>query len=118
MARSQNEFVREVLGRLGALAIGQTPSAEDDVLIKARLADKLDELEDEDLITFDIADGIPNKHFIPLSYLVAIELLDHFGCNAEIMQKVAAGAARADRTMRRQKQNGAYESAPARPDYF
>lgn len=115
--RTQSEFVREVLGKLGKLAVGQTPSAENDQLIKARLADKLDEIQDEDLLTFDIADGIPGKQFIPLAYIVAVDLIDHFGVTDKA-QAIFAGADRGWRMLRRQKQDGPYESRPVKPKYF
>ena len=116
--RTQAEFVREVLGKLGKLGTAQTPRAEDDALIKARLADVLDQLEDDDLLDFDIADGIPGKKFIPIAYLVAVHLTDHYGTSPDKTQKIMAGTAWADKTLRRQKQDGAYESSSARPDYF
>lgn len=116
--RTEAEFVREVLGKLGVLAVGQTPTAEDDTLVKARLRDVLDVLADDDLLTFDIADGIPGKHFIPLAYLTGVHLLDHFGCPQDIVQKVFSGSTWGDKTMRRQRQDGPYESRPAKPSYF
>lgn len=115
--RTQTEFVREVLGKLGVLAVGQTPSAEDDQLVKARLADELDILADDDLLTFDIADGIPGKHFMPLTYLVAVHLIDHFGAESKT-QAIYTGAQWADKTLRRQRQDGPYESRPVKPSYF
>lgn len=115
--RTQSEFVREVMGKLGALGAGQTPSAEDDQLVKARLSDVIEQLEDDDLITFDIADGIPGKSFIPLAYLVAVHLIDHFGAQSQA-QTIFTGAQWGEKQLRRQRQDGKYESSRATPDYF
>ena len=115
--RTQDELVREVMGKLGALAAGQTQNAEDDALVKARLSDVYEQLEDDDLITFDLADGIPGKSFLPVAYLVAVQLIDHFGAENKA-QTIFSGAAWAEKTLRRQKQDGMYESSPAKPEYF
>lgn len=115
--RTEAEFVREVLGKLGKLGNSQTPRAEDDQLIKARLRDVLDQLADDDLLTFDIADGIPGKQFIPIAYLTAVHLIDHFGSQNKA-QAIFTGAQWADKTLRRQRQDGPYESRPAKPSYF
>lgn len=115
--RTQDQFVREVLGKLGALGAGQTQSAEDDTLVKARLVDVLEQLEDDDLISFDIDDGIPSKTFLPLAYLVAVHLIDHFGAN-EKTQTIFAGAQWGEKQLQKQKQDGPFESAPVKVEYF
>lgn len=99
--KTKIELRDDVLRKLNVLAAGQVASAEDAELVEARIESVLDELDDESLLTWDVANDIPGKAYLPLVAIVAYTMIGDFGQQARA-QELASDAAGAERRLRRQ----------------
>jgi hypothetical protein len=113
----RDELVRAVLEELTVLDANESPEAEDYELINARCQQKLEELNDDGLIPFDLGgDEIPARYFIPLVRLVAEVSFIPYGL-INLGPGLAANAESALKTLRRLKQKP-YYGAVAQATYF
>ena len=79
MAKTKQKLAEEVLLELGkADAANPAESEEDIALVKRRYEGVLRELEDSDIVFWD-EDAIPDRVFVPLAKLIAVECAQAFG---------------------------------------
>ena len=117
MATFERErLVRRVLMALGALGATDAPSAEDAALVEETYAQKADELYEEGLLPFDVEGDIPGRYFIPLTWILARELLADFGKFGRA-QVVETRAMEAEKRLWKLRQPP-YVHTPTRSTYF
>jgi len=107
----------KVLGRLGLYDPHTPPAAEDAETVEAEIQQKLEELAGDGFIPFDLdSDAIPAPYMIPLSFIVAIELVSDYGAQGRV-QSIALGAERGMRRLARLKAEP-YFGQPTRATYY
>lgn len=113
---NKTELRTAALYEVGALAAGQTASAEDAALADARIQQVLEGLADKGLVYWDYDGEIPAPAFLPLANIVAATLAGPFGAIAR-KQELEAMAEEGRRELRRLKAPPYFHS-PMRADYF
>lgn len=78
MAKTTQDLAEAVLSRLGVLALGDTPEAEDAASVISTYADLFQELEEDD-IAFWIESDIPERVFRALADFVAGRMATDYG---------------------------------------
>lgn len=113
---TRDELRNAVLQELGVLDAVEAPEAEDAVLADDRCQQQLELLNDDGLIPFDLDGVIPARYFIPLTQVIAYQLMMPYGQlgRAEIL---AANHERGIRSLRRLKARP-YYGAPVPSEYF
>jgi hypothetical protein len=111
------ELRNAVMHDLAVLAANAAPSAEDAVLVDSRVQSRLELLNDDGLIPFDLDGGaIPARYLVPLVQVIGPSLLGAFGLLAEKPQR-DADAREGMKALRRLKA-APYFGTPAKADYF
>lgn len=114
--RTLTELRDDVLRSLNVLAAGQVASAEDADLADEAIADMMDWLDDEGVVTWDKDGPIPRRAYRPIVRVVAAALVDDFGKQSEAAV-YEAKAAQAMMMLRRLAEP-VYVHSPVRVDYF
>jgi hypothetical protein len=79
MPKTRNDLIEHALARLGVLAAGQDPEAEDVGAIDEHIDPLVAELAARDLVVIDDIDEIDDTIFLPLAIILADECAEHFG---------------------------------------
>ncbi len=84
MPRTTLDTVQMALRRLGILSADETPSADEYSFSTATLETLFEELKDIHGMAFTwTLDVVPDNAFLPLSHLLAVEISQHYGVQAE-----------------------------------
>ena len=111
------ELRNAVMHDLSILDAGSAASAEDMVLVDARIQSRLEELADAGLIPFDLdGNAIPAAYLVPLSRVIGPSVAPAFG-KLDQLQALAALEAEGMKSLRRLKVKP-YYGAPAKANYF
>lgn len=87
MSKTTNELIAKALSKLGVLAAGQTPSAEDQQAVRDVVTPVFEELSNEAVYTVADEDEIDDAVFLPLATIVAERAAPEFG-RAGVEQEV------------------------------
>ena len=79
MARALAEFYTDVLAELGVTGPDNTASAEDVRVVTDAYAPLWAMLDERDLLTFGVADDVPDMSLLPMRWIVAFHLAPVFG---------------------------------------
>ena len=113
---TRKDLVRMTLLKLGVADSGEAPEKEDASDVDLHVQAKLLELYGDGLIPFDVDGDIPSRYLVPLSYVVALELLADYGVGGRA-EMVVAGANRSMKALYRFA-SLPYSGAVAPVEYF
>lgn len=119
------DLYRKTLQRLGVLAVGEDPHADDTLLVADRYASLHELLLANDLTDWAVTDQPPDFAEIPLVAMLAYYCAGEFGRDSERYKIEGAidlpgtegGPSRAERQLRKQL-SAKYISEPAESEYF
>lgn len=117
MTTTEDDLAEMTLGALGVLAAGQTPSAEDVALIKARLGKAIPQWVVREIVYVANSDEIPDEWSLPLAKMMADICAEEFGIGGEKRVQVKALAKEAEAMLRRMTQ-AARDEQPLRTLYY
>lgn len=104
------------LNKLGAIANGQTMTADQDADMDAAYVEVYNALLDTDAVAWDISDDVPDSVANEVAILVAMQRSENYSISNERFQRLVAQAAAADGTIRHRLQP-TYQSPDCVSDY-
>lgn len=119
-----SELYTKALQRLQVLAAGESPSAEDRALVSEKYTALHDQLLTLDLVSWGVADDIPDYVSLPVTMMLAWACAREFAASPQMMQELTLEGAvglpvpsLAERQLRQQFARR-YISTPAQSEYF
>lgn len=118
------ELRTRVLQRLGVLAAGDSPDADDGQVVAQRYAFVHDALIDMDLASWAINEDIPESVAIPVVNIVSYACSSEFGITGALLGQLAIEGAldsdpvSAGERQLRKRLSAGYISEPAESEYF
>jgi hypothetical protein len=117
-----------VLQRIGVLASGENPDADDADVIQKRYEMVYNLLLDKNLATWAVTEDIPDSLEIPLLQIVSYYSAAEFGIIGQLYEQLKIegaidlpkqmGGPSLGERMLRKSQAESYSNEPAQPDYF